>query len=353
VNIAIVLVNFNGLSDTIECLESIAQIDDGQLQTIVVDNASTSNDAEFIAEKFDWVTTIASPENTGWSGGNNLGIRQALTPHVQPVGVRRWMPTAQPIQPADVVFLLNNDTVVDASITQKLRFAVKAGYDIVGPVINEYSEREVVQTEGIRFNPRESTEFFERIFVDLAQPESITPVDIVNGCAVAITRAVFEAIGLVDERFFLIGEESDFCLRAQAAGFRLGVLHQSLVFHKHSVSFQRAGKPLQRYYGIRNLWVLVNRHSGVNGRRGHWASRLAYFRHAYHLYCHEREMDNQMGASAVAIGVADALRSRFGAQPIQSGWLAWILNCLAGFAWKCRGGTVRESNTRPSVSAMP
>ena len=57
-----------------------------------------------------------------------------------------------------------------------------------------------------------------------------------------IRAEVFERIGLIDERFFLIHEESDFCLRARQAGFRCGVLGEALVWHKGSSSFKRTGK---------------------------------------------------------------------------------------------------------------
>ncbi len=350
--IAIVLVNFNGLSDTIECLESISKIDDCQVTTIVVDNASTNNEADAIAERFDWVTVISSPENTGWSGGNNIGIRQALTGSVEPPLTCR-LAQNHSHQPSDVVLLLNNDTVVDPTLVERLQYAFAQGFDIVGPVINEYHDREVVQTEGVRFNPLSSAEFFQPIRLDQSDQDTISPVDIVNGCAVAIARRVFEKIGLIDERFFLIGEESDFCLRAQAAGFKSGVLHQSLVFHKHSVSFQRAGQPLQRYYGSRNLWLLLNRHSGVLGRPGVWASRRAYLRHIYHMYCHERELGNRHGATAVAIGVADAFLGRLGHQPIRPSYLSRGLEILATAAWRIRGGRVQQTLQNGMVVSRP
>ena len=340
---AIVLVNFHGLSDTIECLDSIAKIEHCEFETIVVDNDSGSNEAQMIADRFDWVRVLVSPTNTGWSGGNNIGIRHALRmPQLEEIPI---LGCETIDEPADVVFLLNNDTVVDPSILQKLESGLSQGYEILGPVINEYGDQNIVQTEGVRFNPRDSAEFFQPIQVKQTESESVTDVDIVNGCAVAIKKEVFDSIGLIDDRFFLICEESDFCLRAGKSGFRAGVLNRSLVFHKHSVSFNKAGKPLQRYYSIRNLWLLVTRHSGESCRKGAIASRLAYFRHAFHMYCHERELDNPAGAKAVAIGVADAMARRLGNQPIRASWLSWIFDQLAGCVWYIRGGRVRAARS--------
>ncbi|MFM8323853.1 MAG: glycosyltransferase family 2 protein, partial [Pirellulaceae bacterium] len=153
------------------------------------------------------------------------------------------------------------------------------------------------------------------------QSVRVTPVDIVNGCAVAIRGEVFQRIGLIDDRFFLICEESDFCLRAQESGFRIGVVHRSLVWHKHSVSFAKAGKPIQRYYGTRNLWLLMKKHPRGENRKGPIVSRMVYFRRCFHLFSHERELGNMPGAHAICDGMADALLGRFGQWTENRSWL--------------------------------
>ena len=84
-----------------------------------------------------------------------------------------------------------------------------------------------------------------------AEPPTVTDVDIVNGCCMMVAAAVFRRIGLIDDRFFLIHEEADFCLRARKSGFRCGVIGEALVWHKGSQSFRRAGLRVQRYYDAR------------------------------------------------------------------------------------------------------
>ncbi len=171
---------------------------------------------------------------------------------------------------ADWVFLLNNDTVVSPTILDRFYRAIELKtHSILGVVINDYSNRSEIQTEGVRYNPSYSIGFFDSIPTPVASgiAPKITDVDIVNGCAVLISKQVFDAIGKIDERFFLICEESDFCLRAQEHAFKLGVIHESHVWHKHSVSFVRAGKSLQRYYGTRNLRLLLKKHPGGKGKR--------------------------------------------------------------------------------------
>ena len=327
-----VLVNFHGLSDTLECLESLKAASVALDQVIVVDNASSQSECDSISSAFPSVMVHRNSENQGWAGGNNRGIELALE------------------HGADWVFLLNNDTVVHPEILNRMQAAVSNGsWDVLGPVINEYADRSIIQSEGISFNRKGSAAFFDHIpITQLARsPQEVVETDIVNGCAVAISRRVFESIGLIDERFFLICEESEFCLRAKRAGFRVGVLAEPLVWHKHSVSFARAGKPLQRYYGIRNLRLLLGMHATGAGRKGRAESWLCYLRHAYHLYSHERELDNRAGATSVARGLIDGVLGRYGPQraPVQS--LTLPADLMLSMVWRLTGG---KTNSRSQAS---
>jgi GT2 family glycosyltransferase len=340
-HISVVILNYNGLADTIECLASLHRCDLERTRIIVVDNGTELNAGTTILERYPDVHYIKSPVNSGWSGGNNLGIEEALRPSS---GMFSTKTDSVTHPPADIVFLLNNDTIVDDQILGMLRDAMDRGYDIVGPVINEFDSPQLIQTQGTAFNRVESREFFSVIPTppDASLPPKITDVDIVNGCAVAITRRVFDCIGLIDERFFLICEESDFCLRAQNAGFCLGVIHRALVWHKHSVSFNRAGKPLQRYYGTRNLWLLLKKHPNGQGRRSTLRSKIAYFWYQYHMYCHERELGNRPGASAITDGISDAMLGRYGAKLGKKSWLSRLVYNLFSCVWWLRSGMNRQ-----------
>ena len=88
-------------------------------------------------------------------------------------------------------------------------------------------------------------------------PPRVAEVDIVNGCCMMVSASVIRTIGMIDERFFLIHEESDFSCGAREAGFRCGILSEALVWHKGSSSFQRAGRQTQRYYDARNLYFVA------------------------------------------------------------------------------------------------
>lgn len=310
----VVLVNYNGWADTKECLDSLGACSYIKISIVVVDNASKEDLSGELRRTHPDVEWVTSTENTGWSGGNNLGIRFLLQkPH-----------------PPDVILLLNNDTIVSRDIFEVLLNAILQGYDIVGPVINEYNKPELVQTQGTTFNRKDrSMEFFSVIRTPIdVERIVVTPVDIVNGCAVAIKREVFEKIGLIDDRFFLICEESDFCLRALDVGFKCGVVHRVSVWHKHSVTFAKAGKPLQRYYGTRNLYLLLAKHPTGVGRKGWLSSRVAYLRMTYHTYCHEIENTNVPGAQAICQGLVDGITGAYGKQEIKPGKTVWFVSVV-------------------------
>ena len=315
VRFGVVLVNYNGWDDTRECLDSLLGCNDSYNKSIVVvENASSENHVNEFRERYPEVDWVLSETNTGWSGGNNLGIRFLL----------------ENVSGLDFILLLNNDTIVSHDIFIVLDQGFKLGYDIVGPVINEYKTPSAIQTQGTAFNHKNCPlEFFSVIETPVDNKEiKVTPVDIVNGCAVCIRREVFEKIGLIDERFFLICEESDFCLRARQAGLLCGVIHRTAVWHKQSVAFAKTGKPIQRYYGVRNLLLLLRKHPYGEERKGWFASRLLFYRMAYYLYCTECERGNLEGARAICIGLADGISNRYGRTSLTSSWLSTVISTL-------------------------
>lgn len=315
----IVLVDFNGLEDTRKCLASL-ESQAGVCRVVVVDNASRREVAPTLRSAFPWAAFVRNGVNGGWAGGNNTGIRHALE------------------RGAELVVLLNNDTTVSPDFVSRLGATAEAHstFGVLGPVIYFMDEPANVMTDGTLFNRRTEDGFFQRLAVPVARtaPPTVAEVDIVNGCCMMIRREVFERIGLIDERFFLIHEESDFCLRARRVGWRCGVAAEGLVWHKGSSSFKRSGRGWQRYYDARNLLLLLRKHQSTHrAGRGRWRSRFEYVRYLYHRYCLEREEGHPEAAEAVLHGLYDALSSRWGpyepkarrgAMPALVGLFEWV-----------------------------
>lgn len=296
--VAIVVLNYNGLDDTLLCLESLKPVAASGHDVILVDNGSQVDPSEQAAQVLPGLICHRNDENLGYAGGNNRGIEIALE------------------RGAAFVLVLNNDTTVDPAIVDELlsQFDREPSLGIVGPVVNFLDEPGAVMTDGVAFNPGPGTEFFKRIVVLPTQERApLVPVDIVNGCCMMVRAEVFRRVGQFDETFFIVHEESDLCLKAGRAGFTCAVYGRTLVWHKGSSAFVRSGRQLQRYFDARNLFYLIKRHAGRIGRsRSVDASLPHYFKYCFYRHSVEIEAGQPSAARAVAEGVYDALRSRTG-----------------------------------------
>jgi GT2 family glycosyltransferase len=301
ISIAIVLVNYNGLADTLECLPTILSQPIDPRNVIVVDNGSKNNESIEIRNQFPSITVLRSESNLGWSGGNNLGARHAI-------GIG-----------AEWLFLLNNDTILLPGALGRLQEVLSTErLGILGPIVNEYYRPECQQVSVIEFNRIESDAVFQKVPQEPSQIGEglIVPSDIVNGCAILARSDLFEKLNGIDDRFFLIHEESDFCLRAKSIGERIGLLTETLVLHKQSASFQKAGKPIPLYYNIRNLGLLLVRKRHTFGlQKNYLNTACLYFRYVHRCYARELALDNQPGIKAIAEGLTDFLLHRFGPKP--------------------------------------
>jgi GT2 family glycosyltransferase len=310
-----VVLNYNGLEDTRKCLDSLAAVRE-EAAVLVVDNASAIDPGPLLSRDFRWARFLRNGANEGYAGGNNRGIEVAVR------------------EGAEWVVLLNNDTVVAPQAASRLARAAASHpeFGIIGPIISYMEEPDVVRTDGCAFNRAGEPGFFQRVEVPPAPPgtpQRLTEVDIVNGCCLMTSSRVVRQIGLIDERFFLVHEESDYCLRAREAGFRCGILPEVLVWHKGSSSFRRAGHGLQRYFDVRNLALLLGKHGEAQpGRRSRGAAWREYVKYAYFVYSREREAGTEASAAAVVEGLHDALTRTWGPRARRVRPLAPVLKAL-------------------------
>lgn len=241
--IVVVLLNWNGKKDTLECLSSLEKVDYPHFQAIVVDNGSTDGSVKEIRERFASIPILENGKNLGFAGGNNPGIEWALRKRAE------W------------IFLLNNDTIVDPYVLSAFLQAAKMqpNAKILGAKILRYHQRDVIDHFGGYWNPS----IAEFICPDAGQKDhpyfEIKAADYVCGAALFMHRSVPETIGLLEPSFFLLWEETDFCARAKRAGFEICCVPDAVVWHKVSASFT-GGKPHMHYFWWRSrlLWIERN-----------------------------------------------------------------------------------------------
>lgn len=240
--LSIITVNYNGLKDTCELMESLP-LNDESLEVIVVDNASKEDEASVIAQRFPQVKVIRSKQNLGFAGGNNLGIQAAKGKYL---------------------FFINNDTLLRPQ-TSDFR-----------PLMNrlESSEKIGMACPKIRFSwgnqPIQYTGYTRLSSITLRNhpigygeedhgqydKPHITPY--AHGAAMMVKREVIEKAGMMPECYFLYYEELDWSMMIRRAGYEIWYEPACTIYHKES---QTTGQqsPLRGYYITRNRLLFAKR----------------------------------------------------------------------------------------------
>jgi len=233
----IIILNWNGKQDTLECLESLSHVNSPH-QIIVVDNGSKDDSVEAISAAFPSVTLLETGENLGYAEGNNVGIREALK------------------QGASHLLILNNDTTVEPDFLD----AFLANDDAVqGAKALLTSDPSTLDHLGGMWKIEKGTFSLIGCREKASKWNDRIPLDYVCGCALFAKAEVFKKIGLFEPRFFLFWEESDWCARAKKAGYQPYFCPKAKLYHKVSGSC-RGGKAHTTYFWWRNrlFWVARN-----------------------------------------------------------------------------------------------
>lgn len=288
-SVYILILNWNGWRNTIECLESIQQLYYPNYRIIVIDNGSTDGSLSKIKDwaagklsiesKFVIYNTITKPvtlieydlsvakaggkqvlenkieylpysrrmiliktnSNLGYAGGNNIGIKYALR------------------QGAEYIWLLNNDTVVDKyALIELLKLAESnKRIGMVGSKLLYYNKPDIIQAAGGGwFNFWQGLPYaYGWLEKDRGQWDNILQVYGINGASLLVRNKVIEMVGYLSEAFFLYGEETEWQIRATKQGWLLFYCPGSKVWHKENASLGYKS-PLVEYYSTRNnIWI--------------------------------------------------------------------------------------------------
>lgn len=293
-NVAVVVLTWNGREDTLACLRSLAQVDYPSLRVIVVDNASKDGTAEAVENEFPEVELVRSEANLGYAGGMNLGLRRALDGG------------------ADYALVLNNDVEVDPRFVSALVEEAERRPD-AGALCSKvlFADRpELVWYAGATFDP---TRGYNGRITGYRQPSerfaTVAETDRAAGTAMLVPRPALERVGFFDESLFAYNEDTDWSLRARALGYTLLVVPESKVWHKVSLSSGGENSPTTLYYGLRNTLAVCERHAPL-GRVGTWRRRVVVL--AVHLLQAVRSRQRRAGMGAVLEGWRDWRHGRFG-----------------------------------------
>ena len=244
-NTAIIVINWNGASLTVQCLESLEKAG-GDFFTVVVDNGSTDDSVRVLTDacarcREHQAYLLQLDDNYGFAGGNNRGIEYA----------RSFNP--------DSYLLLNNDTEADPGFMVRLQsFAAdNPQYRVLSPRINYWYDKSRIWYCGgeLTYGSRRNT-YRDRSDSAIAGMQGFK-VSFVSGCALFFHSDVLETEGaqFLSERFFFSEEDYEFALRMKAHGVAMACVPDSLVYHKVGMARDggampnRLGKDYNYYLG--------------------------------------------------------------------------------------------------------
>ena len=243
--LSIITINYNGLKDTCELIDTLP-LNDETIEVIVVDNASTQDEATEIERRYPQVKVIRNDKNLGFAGGNNLGIQAAHGKYL---------------------FFINNDTILSQPSALSLlitRLESSAQIGMVCPKIRFTWDKQPIQYAG--YTPlskitlrNKSIGFGEQ---DNGQYDTPHPTPYAHGAAMMVKREVIEKVGMMPECYFLYYEELDWSMMIRRAGYEIWYEPACTIFHKES---QTTGQqsPLKAYYITRNRLLFAQRN--ING----------------------------------------------------------------------------------------
>lgn len=247
--VGVVLVNWNGLGDTLECLDTLAAGDYPALSVFVVDNGSTDDSVAVLGGRAD-VRLLALGENLGKTGGDRRGIEAALA------------------DGCDYVLLLNSDTIVAHDMVSKLVAAAEADRSIgvVGPKIFYADAPSTIWFAGGTVHRlRGDASHIGMDEQDGGRFDRQRDIDYATSCAMLVRRGVFEQIGTIDDDYFIYFDETDFCVRAAERGWRIVFVPGARLWHKVSSTMGVDSSGHWRRYMRSRILFLRKRFSG--GRR--------------------------------------------------------------------------------------
>lgn len=223
--VSIVILNWNGLEDTLNCLESVKLLDYSNLETIVVDNGSEGSLEELV--RYDGITLVKNPINLGFAGGEN---------------------SALPYCNGEFILLLNNDATIHPNAINEALSTFKSHEDAAVVGGKSYS----VDEDGQATHGFYSFQRIDPITADVhtynKDPQASSAVETVtvSGSAVMIKRSVIDTYGYFDDRFFAYYEETDLFARYLRAGYKIFYNPKFIIWHQDGASTRN--KRFMYYY---------------------------------------------------------------------------------------------------------
>jgi GT2 family glycosyltransferase len=296
--ISVISVTWNAKKYVHECLRSLAEDDDPETEVIIVDNASSDGTPDVVAREFSSFRLLRNSENLGFAKANNAGIR---------------------ISCGDYVCLINSDVVVPRGCLRRLAAYMQAnptvglvGPRMIGPdgVLRRSTMRlpsftnSIGRALGADRIPMLSRVFGGQMMSDFSH-EKTADVEVLNGWFWMVRREALDQVGLLDEQFFIYGEDLDWCNRFRKLGWRIVFFADAKAIHYGGASSSAA--PVRFYLEMQRANLQYwRKHHGAVGLALNCA--IVTLQHAVRLICYSALSFLKIGNMAEA--AAKRRRSR-------------------------------------------
>ena len=242
--VAAIVLCYNSIDLTLQCLASLLDQDYSNLDVIVVDNNSQDGTVAIVSSKFPQVKIIASKENLGYASGNNLGMQTAID-----LG-------------CDFFFLVNNDTRLSTDCVSALVTTLDNNPSVgaVGPMVHTFEGLGRISSAGGKIDWR----YASATNVGAGETDNdqylARPVDFINGCGFMVTRKAVDQAGMLDPKYFMYWEETDWSMRIRQAGFQ--IFFEPKAQMEHNATLQdNEQSPTTIYYLTRNRLLFFSRYA--------------------------------------------------------------------------------------------
>lgn len=260
-DLGIVIVSWNTRELLRKCLQSVFASEGITSQVVVVDNASSDGSAEMVRAEFPQAMLIANTDNVGYPAGNNLGLRLLGYERGKLDGLPRYALLLNPdteLPPAalrDMVAFMDADPRIGAAGPKlvlpdgSLDLACRRGFPT--PAVSAY--RMVGLSKLFPRSPR-----FGRYNMTYLDPDQVTEVDSVVGAYMQVRREAIAEVGLMDETFFMYGEDLDWAYRVKKAGWTIWYNPAVTVLHVKRAASRQSRRAQMEFY--RAMLIFYRKH---------------------------------------------------------------------------------------------
>ena len=226
--IAIILINYNGMNDTLDCIESIMKSTYDNFLIYVVNNGSKDNCT--ILKEFDKVKLINLERNVGFGVANNIAAQRAINDGM------------------DIIMCLNNDTIISNNTLEIMKKNLD-NKSIVTCSIYYYSNPDKLWYGGGEISNYKGT-FKHKEYVNNRN------VTFVSGCCFMMTKSCFEKIGLFSKEYFMYYEDADFSIKAILNNITIKYITDTRIWHKVGMSIKNQIGAKDYYLTRNRLYIL-------------------------------------------------------------------------------------------------